>query len=175
MGIREDQGLDLRRYLQIFFRWWWVIFLVATATGVAGYLISSSQTSLYRAGTTILAQQSQTLAPTLTDLQTSQQLAHTYQELLTTGPILQQVIDQEGLPFDVGTLRGMVSASTVRNTQLLRIEATNENPQRTATIANALAQVFIQDTQNSRLSEIARLQAIAAAQGAVGGEEILQA
>ncbi len=85
------------------------------------------------------------------------------------------MIDQEGLPYGVGTLRGMVRASVVANTQLLRIEGTNEDPQLAATIANALAQVFIQETLSNRLAEIARLQALAAAQGAVGGEEVFQA
>ncbi len=53
------------------------MFLAATVTGVAGYLSSSGQTPLYRAGATVLVQQSQSIVPTLSDIQTSQHLART--------------------------------------------------------------------------------------------------
>ena len=137
--------------------------------------MSSSQTPLYRAQATILVQQSQGTAPTFGDVQASQQLAWTYQEIMTTRPLLQKVIDQLGLPYSVGGLRGMVGTSVVPNTPLMSVEARSEDPQLAATIVNTLAEIFIQETQSSRLADIARLQALAEAQGAVGGEGLLRA
>ena len=107
MEAQED-SLDLRRYLEILLRWWWVIALAIAAISLVGYLMSSNQTPLYRAQATILVQQSQSTAPTFGDVQASQQLAWTYQEIITTRPLLQKVIDQLGLPYSVGGLRGMV-------------------------------------------------------------------
>ena len=174
MEAQED-SLDLRRYLEILLRWWWVIALAIAATSLVGYLMSSNQTPLYRAQATILVQQSQSTAPTFGDVQASQQLAWTYQEIMTTRPLLQKVIDQLGLPYSVGGLRGMVGTSVVPNTPLMSVEARSEDPQLAATIANTLAEIFIQETQSSRLADIARLQALAEAQGAVGGEGLLRA
>ncbi len=164
MEAQED-SLDLRRYLEILLRWWWVIALAIAATSLVGYLMSSNQTPLYRAQATILVQQSQSTAPTFGDVQASQQLAWTYQEIMTTRPLLQKVIDQLGLPYSVGGLRGMVGTSVVPNTPLMSVEARSEDPQLAATIANTLAEIFIQETQSSRLADIARLQALAEAQG----------
>ena len=94
---------------------------------------------------------------------------------MTTRPLLQKVIDQLGLPYSVGGLRGMVGTSVVPNTPLMSVEARSEDPQLAATIANTLAEIFIQETQSSRLADIARLQALAEAQGAVGDEGLLRA
>ena len=47
----------------------------------------------------------------------------------------------------------------------MAVEARSEDPQLAATIANTLAEVFIQETQSSRLADIARLQALAEGPG----------
>jgi len=177
---QEEDGLNLRRYLDIFLRWWWIIVLVPLVLGGAVYFFSRAQTKIYQADVTILVQQSQSPTPTLGDIQTSQLLANTYQRLVTTRPILEQVaielalFDLAGNP-DIGVLKGSVGASTVRDTQLLKIEARSSDRVLAADIANTLARVFRDETQIRLLSEIARLQALAAQQGVVGSERLLEA
>ena len=125
-----------------------------------------TKTTVYRASATILIQESRSAsAPALGDIRASQELASTYRQLMGTSTLLQRVNDQLDLPDDVKGLRSRVSTSVRSGTPLLDVEVTGKDPDSPVEIANTLVQVFIQDRQTTRLSEIARLEALAAAQG----------
>ena len=58
---------------------------------------------------------------TTSDLNASSTLVSTYSVILKSHTVLGQVIDQLGLPYSYDQLAGMISVSTVNNTQVMRI------------------------------------------------------
>ncbi len=166
--MRDQEALDIRVFLDIALRWWWVIMLVPLLAGLLAYLYSKEQTPIYEAGVTLLLQQSAGANPglrTLTDIQTSERLTTTYRELITTRPVLEDVVVAMNLANSPESLRGKIRASTVLNTSLLRLFVRDPNPQLAAEMAGTLADVFIRRVQDDQLTQIARLQAAAAARG----------
>ena len=178
----DQEELDLRRYLGVLLGWWWLLLLGPILAGLVGYTVSVYQTPVYRAEAIVLVQQTRnTASPTLGDIQASLQAAATYEKLITTRRILDDVVKNpelqvvgamdelpytvSPLPYTVGELSDMVEASAIRNTQLLRVWARGADNVETARIANAVANAFIERTQEDRLSVIDRLQDMARAQG----------
>jgi capsular exopolysaccharide synthesis family protein len=135
--------LDLRSLFRIGRRWWWLLVLAPLVSGLTAYWASSRQQPLYSATSTLMIQPPQgTSTDSFTALRTGQSLATTYQQLVATEPVLQPVIAQLALPFTFDELADRVSASTVRDTQLLRISASDTDPARAADLANAVANQF---------------------------------
>lgn len=135
--------LELRQLFRYARRWWWLLLILPLAAGGAAYAVSSRQQPLYSATATVMVNLPQSsTADSLAALQTGKGLATTYQQLVATSPVLQPVVVQLGLPYDADTLKEHVSASTVRDTQLLRISVSETDPATAATIANAVANQF---------------------------------
>ena len=75
----------------------------------------------------------------LSDLNIGTSLSNDYKELLKVRPILEEIAEEEGLPYTYEQLSGMVSISTIANTRILVISVTSKSPKEAQTIANALA------------------------------------
>ena len=173
----EEQSIDLGRYLNIVLHHWWVIVLVFVAFSAAAYTYTkATQTTVHRSSTIMLVQESRSGAvPGFGDLQTSRELARTYQQLVTTRPLLERVISELGLTEDVDSLRDQISVSLIAGTPLLEVEVTRNDPDSPIEIANTLTQIFIVDRQSTRLAEIARLEALANAQGTTNTAALVEA
>ena len=165
--MEEEQSIDIGRYVGILLHWWWIVALgVLVFAGVAYGYSTIVKDTVYRARATILIQESRSgLAPGIGDIQASSDLARTYRQLLTTRPLLQRVIDELALLDEPDGLGNRVSISVRSGTPLIDIEVEHSDPNLPVAIANTLTQVFIQERQTTRLGEIARLEALAAAQG----------
>ena len=170
----QEETIDPSRYLGMAVRWWWVLLLSPIVGGLLAYFLAYSQftnqESVYEARATILVQQTQSsFLPNLTDMQTSQRLAATYRRLITTQPVLEEVAyevaNQIDITYTPEKIRGLFQADVVSGTQLMEITAQNTDPAAAQLIAQTVAEVFIDQIQQSRLFEIAKLQAAAEAQG----------
>ena len=75
----------------------------------------------------------------LTDLNIGQSLSKDYVELLKTRPIIESVIEEQGLDYNYTELLSMLSMSTVSDTRIIAIRATSKDPEEAMNIANALA------------------------------------
>ncbi len=137
--------MELRGYIDLLRRRWWVLLLGPLVAGISAFAISESMTPTYQATSTLLVNQMQ--APGVVqynDILTSERLTNTYAELVTRQPVLQDVSTRLGLPT-AASLSGKISVSTVRNTQLLRVTVRDQDPRLAANIANTVAQAFIDD------------------------------
>ena len=70
-------------------------------------------------------------------------LGETYRQLITYDPVLQRVVDALQLPYGPSELRANVTASVIRDTQLIKIAVSDPDPDRAALIANAIATQFM--------------------------------
>lgn len=74
----------------------------------------------------------------LTDLNLGTSLSSDYEELLKIRPIMDEIIEEEGLSYDYETLLGMITISTIEDTRILVITTESVDPKEAQTITNAL-------------------------------------
>ena len=144
---------DLRRYVGLLRHWAWLLILAAVLAGSAAYLFTKQMTPVYQASTTMLINEAPSnKSADYASIITSERLAQTYAQLITTQPILDEVANrlQQGIT-GVG-LKGLISVSTVQDTQLLSVRVRDTIPTRAADIANTLVVVFI-EYNNERQAE----------------------
>jgi len=159
--------MELRRYLNIIWRWSWLLVLGTVLAGGAAYIASRSQTKLYTARATVLVNQAQGVAgPSYNDVLTSERLARTYANLIASRPVQEQVENNLNVDFDATDTS--VSAGVRRDTQLIDVSVESRDPDLSAAVANEAAKVFAekiaQDQLGVRVSAISELenQAVAA-------------
>jgi len=146
---------DLRRYLGLLWNWAWLLILVTVIGGGIAYFVTSRETPLYQASTTLLINQAPGLSNNpYSDIVTSERLASTYSELLTKRPVLEGVEQRLGLaPGDVHPKN--ITVRQQQSTQLINVSVTDTNPERAAQIANALGVVFAEQNQALQASRYA--------------------
>jgi capsular polysaccharide biosynthesis protein len=81
----------------------------------------------------------------LSDFNIGNSLSSDYEELLRVRPILDQIIEEEDLPYTYEALRNMINITTINNTRILQISATSPSPSEAMTIANALADKAVEE------------------------------
>jgi capsular polysaccharide biosynthesis protein len=157
-GEITEGKLDLRIYWQIFQRRWWVIALSVVGVTAAAFIMSNSITPIYDATAKVLVQGGQAPGiPSASEIQASQQLANNYRDLIKTRPILDKVIDSLALPYSAASLFAKISVTNPRS--LIEIMASDPDPEMASQIANATAEIFIEDFRDRQLTEIAQFQA----------------
>jgi len=130
--------------------------LALVVAGGAAYLVSIRITPVYQAATTLLVNEAP--ATKFTDYSsvlTSERLARTYTELLTTKPVLEEVITRLGLKTNIVRLQETIQVELVRDTQLIVVSVENTDPQQAAAIANTIAIVFSERNQELQASRYA--------------------
>lgn len=142
--------MEVRDYLQILFRWWWVFSIAIIITGGYGYISTTSQDPTYVATTRVfIGGYSQNPDPGSGEITTSAALAQTYANLILMRPILSSTIDSLNLNTDPNGLRGQITADITENTSILNISVTNGSPVLAANIANELAAQLIATSPTS--------------------------
>lgn len=86
---------------------------------------------------------------TTSDITLNNNLVSTYSELITSKTVLGHVIENLGINKTYENLKGAVSVSAVKTTQLIKISVTDANPTEAKMIADEIAKVF-----SSKVSEI---------------------
>jgi len=151
-----EEEIDLRQYLQVLRRWVWLILGCTVVAALAAFIVSSQLPPVYSASATLLVR----LAPSsgineYTAVLTSERLATTYSKMITGRPVMEEVIQQMGLPETAGQLAKRVKVEVLRDTQLVRVSVEDTDPARAADIANTIATVFVKQTQAIQQSRYA--------------------
>lgn len=134
--------IDILRLVR---RWWWVIVIGPVLGAVVAYLISSTATPIYQASAMVVIESANAeTSANYSDIIAAERMTRTYSRLVEMSPALEQSIDRLALPLTVEELRGKISVSPVRDTQLLAVSVTDPSPARAADIANTVAEVFIE-------------------------------
>ena len=83
------------------------------------------------------------------EISAAQSLVKTYIVMLQNRTTLTEVIEKADVPYSYGQLSGMIEASAVNETEVLKVKVTTADPYESAKIANCIAEVLPQ-----RISEI---------------------
>ena len=148
--------MELKQYLTVFRRWWWLIALLAILGGAGGYIgyryAERRQDPVYESTTTLLLSGSQENLPDVEAVSTGSRLAETYSELMLKRSVLETVIANLDLVMTPEQLINKVRVNGVSGTNLLELHVRDTSPQQAADIANEIARVFIEENQVQQVS-----------------------
>jgi capsular exopolysaccharide synthesis family protein len=147
--------MELKQYLSIVRRWSWLLILGVTLGAAGGFYGSNYQTPVYQASTRLLvmrAPQEQTSDYTyLSD----QQLIQTYIQLVTTKPVLEAV----AVDLGYGIEPEQIKVQQMRDTQVMQLTVEDQDPERSAAIANTLVAQLIRENEALQASRFASTEA----------------
>lgn len=137
--------LNLRKIVQILRDRWWVIVLFTILLAVIAFfytklLITPKYTStatLYVLNT----QNRQVDAISINDLTTAVKLVDTYIVVMESDLVMGEVARTVGGDYTAQDIRDMFTASSEKETEVLRVNIENEDPARAQEIANAILKV----------------------------------
>ena len=141
------EEIDLKELLSLFWSKKTQIILIILIFMLLGVIYTIGfVTPKYSSSTTLVlaSNNNQTTANaiTATDITVNSKLVSTYSEIVKSKNIIRQVISNLGMKLDEDSLRKNVTVSSVKDTELIEITVTNENPSYSAKIANEIAKVF---------------------------------
>jgi capsular exopolysaccharide synthesis family protein len=143
--------MELRQYLALLRRWWWLAVLLTVLGASSAFGIAQLQEPTYRATTTILINQAPGALPDADAVLQGQRIASTYAELLQQRPVLEEVIEALDLTISPTALDHHVSVTPIQDTNLLELTVEDHDPELAADIANEIVEVFI--SQNVEFQE----------------------
>jgi capsular exopolysaccharide synthesis family protein len=142
--------MEIRQYLLILRKWFWLLLLGAVIGGSLGYFLSTRQPTIYQTRAKFMVISSpEERASNYYYSYNENQLAKSYSEMINTEQVLE--ILSERLGFRVSA--GQIGVNTDSESSIIEITVRDQNPERAALSANSLVDVFItynETLQNSR-------------------------
>lgn len=137
----EEMEIDLLELFGHFMvRKWWIISAFIIGALIAGLITAFVITPKYTATAKMyMVSSSSQSAVDLTDFSIGQSLSSDYVELLKTRPIIEDVIQEQNLPYSYNQLVKMMELSVITDTRIIQINVTSTEPREAMQIANALA------------------------------------
>jgi len=138
ISFKDLWSLFLRR-----FKW---IALIAAAAVVVSVLITTLLIQpMYVSTITVLATtygDRANASITYNEIMASQNLTNSYTNLMTSNRLLSQVAESMNNEYTVGQLKSMVSASSVKDTQIIVVEIESPSAELSARVGNSLASIL---------------------------------
>ena len=134
--------IDLK---EIFYALWHRILIILLA-GILGGVIAGAytrymMTPVYTSSSMLLVLTKETTLSSLADLQIGSQLTNDYSVMITSRPVLEDVIDNLVLQMDYEELEKMITISNPADTRILEISVEHPSPQMAMQIVNELSEV----------------------------------
>lgn len=146
MEIKEKKNFNQTEIdlLDLFYVVWRHIVAVVVSVSVCAVVAAVGTkmwiTPVYKASSQIYIFTQTTSVTSLADLQIGAQLASDFQILGTSRPVIERVIKKLNLNATYEALVGSIRVENLSNSRILKITATNTDPQLAADISNATAQ-----------------------------------
>ena len=140
---QEEMEIDLLEIFYLLLSKWKLIVLSTVLTGVCGFLISMFLiTPQYESTSVLYVLSKSTSITSLADIQMGSSLTNDYVEVVTSRPVIEQVIQNLGLEGETyKTVKDRISTDNPTNTRLLKITARDSDPKIAKAIADELADV----------------------------------
>jgi len=138
--------MELRAFVAVLRSNWQVVVVVTVGAVLLAAVASLLTTKTYSSSTQLFVSVSSLGASDAGDLvqgsSAAQAKVRSYVDVVTSGRVLQPVIDERGLDSTPGELAARVEASSPVNTSLITIEVTDADPARAAQLTAAVAASF---------------------------------
>jgi len=137
-----EEEIDLVWIFYTLFRKLWLIIAVAVvfAFGMAGYTYFKIEPT-YTSSSTMLVLTKETTLTSLADLQLGSQLTKDYTILITSRPVLDEVIENLDLNMNYKQLRSKIAIENPEDTRILSIAVTMNDAEQAKAVVDELATV----------------------------------
>lgn len=143
---QEGVEIDLKRLFFALLRRAWILVLVGVLFATVAFCYSKFfMTPMYSANAKLYVNNTYGMGTegfSSSQIQAAQELADTYMVILESRQVLEEVKEITGLNYSYGQLTGMISASSVNETEVFMVKVTCANYKHAAMIANAVADVL---------------------------------
>ena len=156
----EDE-IDLRVYINVLIRYWWLIVGLTVVAGVAAFFVSQLQPAVYQATAVVVVTRPLyqfQLAPGIQNLPESAAGTQVLTgkaalDLATSDAMIRQLLDEmgNGLPpaeRSLVPMRAMLKAAQGGDASIIKLTVTNRNPQRVAKITNTWASLYVRQVND---------------------------
>ena len=145
----EEKEIDLSRLAKAVVQKFWIIIGCAILGAAAGFGWASFMiTPLYSAEALMYVNNSSinlgSTTISMSDLSAAKSLVDTYTVILKTRNTLEEVIQQNGLPYTYEELKDMINSSPVNSTEVFGITVTTPDPLESEKLANSISQILPQ-------------------------------
>jgi polysaccharide biosynthesis transport protein len=155
MSVYEDE-IDLRPYLLTLLENWRLIAVFTIMAVLIALVVDRRSTPIYQASALVqVIEAPSTKAVDMGVLQTSERIARTYVETMTTHQVLERVIENLNLAIDTTALKNSITTQSLRDTQLIRVQVEHTDPVTAALIANALVGEFAEQNREEQAMRFA--------------------
>lgn len=138
---REDE-IDLKELFFALKKKAWVIIVAGLLTGcIAAGWTKFMITPMYSSTASVLVLSKETTLTSIADLQFGSQLAKDYQVLITSRPVLEEVIENLGLSMGYQQLESALTVENPGDTRILNLTVSNADPILACEIVDELAEV----------------------------------
>ncbi len=150
---KDQYVIDVSHILKSLWRRAWLIVLITVLAGgvaLAGtvFLITPQYSSSIMMYVNNSSLELGDVVVTASQLSAAQNLVKSYIVILNTRTTLEQVIHEAGVDYTYSQLQGMLSASSVNDTEIFRITVTSTDPYDAALIANKIGDVLKYRTED---------------------------
>ena len=126
----------------------WIIIAVVVVMAIGNIYMLLTREPLYKSNTTIvLVSENANETYNQNELQLNKNLVGTYSEIIKSRKVLNQVINNLGLDYDVIELSKNITVEAITNTELIRISVSDKDTEIATRIANEIANVFTTEIQ----------------------------
>ena len=140
----EEKEIDLLDLVFMVIRRWKVIVLMIIPTAVFGFFFAITRPSVYQADTTLIVSSGmQSVGLESSDIALNQKLVVTYSEIAKSRDILTRVISKYDLLETPEILGKKISIRTVKDTELIKLAYSCNDPKLAEAVTNELANEFI--------------------------------
>lgn len=143
--MEEINLYDLFKYLKD--KWLIILCSVISFLVIGTFYFNVILVPKYTSSTTLVLASSNTENNTINqnDITINQKLVKTYQQIVTSRRVLNQVIEELGLDVSAEVLAKDISVSVVNDADIIKISVTNESPRIAYQVANSVANVFSEE------------------------------
>src|SRR5438477_2434886 len=143
--------MELRDYIKVLRKRWWVIALVALIAIGSAYGFSKTQPTIWRSTIKLSIEPSR--SSDYGQVLAIKQILRNYALKLTSGLMAQQVVDKLQLDIPPSALLGKVAVSPDEADITIQIEAKDQNAGTAVKIVQTYADLFVQERQIKNLEE----------------------
>lgn len=146
---KEYYTIDLLHIFSSVWRRIWIVILAGIFTAILGFCYASffitpvySSSIMLYVNNSSVSIGSASFSISSSEITAAQSLVKTYIELLKNRTTLEAVIEKSGVDYTHEELNDMITASSVNDTEILRVVVTCDDPYEAAKIANCIAKVL---------------------------------
>ena len=148
----SELEIDIKRICNLLLKRCWIIILVAILCAGAAFAYTRlCVTPIYQSSVMFYVNNSASASSSAgisnSDVLASKSLVETYIVIVNSHSTLDAVAEYADLDKSSTAVKGMVSASAVGETEILRVVVSSDDPYEAETIANAIAHVFPQQVE----------------------------